>query len=660
MQQDTIGFSLDISSNSKVASAWENFTSSGQFISSTVRPIISQAWEKSRELGIPPQIDRAPTVISAEEIEEKVKKEDLCRAGVSALSKLEDVLHETEHVVVLGDAMGRILFSVGHEQIRDRLEKINFRPGGDWAENVVGPNGVGTPLRLGRPEIVMGHEHYCQGWHPWVCYGAPIFSATTNAIMGTVDITGPVSNISKNALALAISVAQSVQSGLSIIGYHRRELLRELGRELLKRWPSDGVLILDENEYIVEFNQRALKYLKLNSANFLNRTISQLLPSLSGTVSDCSQSRSQLEIKIHTERETGILQPIKVRLQPVFKGEQCLGVALIITDLCQSSQSKALPVSQTPRSKYSLRHIKGSSKKIKNATRLASAAAGDPLQSNVLLIGETGTGKEMLAHSIHSESSRAGAPFIAINCAAIPKDLIESELFGYVPGAFTGARRTGLKGKFESAHNGTLFLDEINSMSLELQAKLLRVLDSMEITPVGGVESMLVNVRVIAAANEKIYPAVEEGEFRLDLFHRLNVFEITVPALSDRGNDIIELANDFLRTECHAAGRNPLRLAPQVVELLLNYKWPGNVRELHNICVRWVLTVAGDTVSGEDVPEKFQRMVGGMEKIIGDSLRTVSDELIRRTLEQTNNNISCAARILGIDRTTIYRRRKHW
>lgn len=663
MRQDNITFSLDIKNNSHIAKAWELFTECGELkTSNAVRKVISQSWHKSRELGIRPDIERAQTVITANEIEEKIRNEDLGCAGISVLDGLSDILRDTQHVVVLADSVGRIFYSVGHRQIKDKLEKINFRPGAAWSEQTVGPNGVGSPLSSGQPEVVMGHEHYCQGWHPWVCYGAPIYDSTGQNILGSVDITGPVKNLNREAMVLAMSVAQSIQSGLSILQYHRRELLREIAREKLQRWPSDGVMFLDENGFIVEYNSKAVKFLNLDSSEFFNTTVSQFFPDLSETVQRCFIEKKEIKINIHKEGQSGLLQPIKICIEPMMSNNKCLGTALIMIDSAQCNVVKK-SVNPNPvslQSKYTFKNIKGNSENIKKSVRIAKAAASDPLESNVLLYGETGTGKELLAHSIHAESGRKNGPFVAINCAALPRDLIESELFGYAPGAFTGASRNGLKGKFEAAHNGTLFLDEINSMSLELQAKFLRVLDSMEINRIGSVEPILVSARIIAAANEEINSAVEEGTFRIDLFHRLNAIEISIPKLSERGSDIVELANEFLEKQCIASGKEKITLSPEVTDIMQGYHWPGNIRELYNVCVCWVLTVSGSTVIYTDVPERISKVEITTRPIAAENIRSINDELIKQTLTKTGNNVSKAARILGIDRTTIYRRRRNW
>lgn len=663
MRQNNTNFPSDISNDANIARAWESFTEHGEVKSThSVRKTIYQSWVKSRELGIQPDKERAQTVITADQIEEKINNEDLGRAGISVLDGLSDILIDSHHVVVLADSKGRIFYSVGHSQIQEELERINFMPGGGWSEQATGPNGVGTPLSLGRPEIVMGHEHYCQNWQSWVCYGAPIHDSIGQNILGSVDITGPVKNLNTEIMALAMSVANSIQSNLSIMQFHRRELLRELAKELIQKWPSDGVLILDENGYVIEYNSKAVTDLSLNPPEFLNKTLSQFIPALTETIQHSVNKKSQIELNIHMERHSGVLHPVNVHIEPIVKDDKCIGTAIVLVEATKRIKNKEMqePVSNRPQSKYTFENIKGNSEKLNKTIHMARAAAHDRMESNVMLIGETGTGKELLAHSIHSESVRADMPFIAINCAAIPHDLIESELFGYVSGAFTGANRNGHKGKFEAAHNGTLFLDEINSMSLDMQAKFLRVLDSMEINRIGSAEPITVNVRIIAAANEAIHTAVDDGSFRLDLFHRLNVFDISIPKLSERGDDIFELANEFLKKECLAAGRTTLQLSAEVNNLMKNYHWPGNIRELNNVCVRWVLTVTGDSITVDDLPEKISQSNFIETPIASNNLRSVSDELIKQTLKQNNNNVSKSARILGIDRTTIYRRRRHW
>jgi transcriptional regulator with PAS, ATPase and Fis domain len=283
----------------------------------------------------------------------------------------------------------------------------------------------------------------------------------------------------------------------------------------------------------------------------------------------------------------------------------------------------------------------------------ARAAASD---ESVLITGATGTGKELVAAAIHRSSRRANKPLVCVNCAALPRELIESELFGYESGAFTGARKEGKPGRFELANGGTLFLDEIGDLPLDVQAKLLRVLEEGAVFCVGGSRPRPIDVRIIAAKNRDLIHALATGTFRSDLFYRLDVIKIELPPLRTRGPDILEITRSFLETMCQQSARPALGLTAAVEELLLKYSWPGNVRELRNVVARLVALVDGDVVTVDDLPAALR---GGSElgaRLPQCSLHMIEDDLIRRSVDAHGGNISEAARQLGIDRSTIYRR----
>lgn len=647
--------------------SWEQFVSTGEFGDISPRQVICESWIRSRTIGLDPESTRAPTAITADVLEEKIKQGDLGRAASNVINELSNALAGTKHVVVLGDEKGRMLLSVGHEQVRDELEEINFRPGGLWSEQEVGPNGIGTPLALNRPEVIMGHEHYCKGWQPWVCYGAPIPGLYGDQPAGVIDITAPAGEVRTETMTLAISMAHSIHSGLSFLQLQRRETLRTVCRDRMIRWPNEGVLVLDENGYIIDFNSKASRLMNLKFPQMVENPVTHFLPDIWAVTHKSIQNNITEEMLMEMKSENGISQTVRVRVEPVLHRQQNLGALVVISgrEVFDSSARKAVGESKSSQStKYNFDNIRGRSPRLQSVIALAKAAARDPLQSNVLLVGETGVGKEMIAHSIHAESHRAEKPFIAINCGAMPRELIESELFGYVAGTFTGARRDGMKGKFEHAGGGTLFLDEIDSLDSDVQAKFLRVLDHNEITRIGSVKPIHVDVRIIAAGSNGLPTLIESGQFRQDLFHRLSVLEIDIPPLRDRADDVIDLAYEFIETECWEAGRSLLDFSEDVKDAMLTYDWPGNIRELQNLCKRWVLIVQGDTVEKEDLPEKMtsekMRSRSALDHFENQNLRVVNDELIMAALKETGGNISKAARTLGIDRTTIYRRRKAW
>ncbi|MFB9862392.1 sigma-54-dependent transcriptional regulator [Rufibacter immobilis] len=304
--------------------------------------------------------------------------------------------------------------------------------------------------------------------------------------------------------------------------------------------------------------------------------------------------------------------------------------------------------------KYSLDSILGNSPALLQAKDLTAKVA--PTDSTVLLEGETGTGKELFAQAIHQASSRRGKPFMALNCSAFPKDLLESELFGYRKGAFTGAM-TDKKGLLEEAHTGTLFLDEVGEMPAELQAKFLRVLETQTFTKLGDTKPIQVNFRLVAATNRDMAAEAEAGHFRPDLYYRLSVFKVRVPTLRERKEDIPTLAKHFLQV--FAAKLNPRlqHLSPEFVQKLQAYPWKGNIRELKNVLERAVILAEGDTLTPDFLPAEFwslNTVAGAVES--DTALSTVEKNHIRKILAQTSGNKTETARLLHIGLTTLYRK----
>jgi two-component system nitrogen regulation response regulator NtrX len=281
----------------------------------------------------------------------------------------------------------------------------------------------------------------------------------------------------------------------------------------------------------------------------------------------------------------------------------------------------------------------------------------------VLIYGENGTGKELVARTIHARSRRTRGPFIEVNCAAIPEELIESELFGHVKGAFTGAV-TDRRGKFELADGGTLFLDEIGDMSVKTQAKVLRALQEQTLEPVGGTSSVRVDVRVIAATNKDLPSEIRAGRFREDLYFRLNVIPIFVPPLRDRENDVERLAEHFMAEFAREYGRRPKRLDSGAATGLRSYRWPGNVRELRNVIERLMIMVPGDTISLGDLAFLESGSVAPQETPgqpalpLHEARERFEREYILRALAAQNGNISRTADALGVERSNLYRKMK--
>lgn len=342
--------------------------------------------------------------------------------------------------------------------------------------------------------------------------------------------------------------------------------------------------------------------------------------------------------------------------------------ALVLVVHRAMERQKLIEEVQTLRSaldqRYGFEGIVGHSKGLLHV--LGQAARVSQRDATILIQGETGTGKELVARAIHHSSPRRNKSFISINCGAIPRDLVESELFGYVRGAFTGAL-TNKSGRIEAADGGTLFLDEIGELPLDAQVKLLRVLQEGELTKLGATSSVKVDIRVIAATHRTLSTMVEDGTFREDLYYRLAVVPLTIPPLRDRKEDIPELIETLFQRAKERHGLNNVRLSPTVHQKLISYRWPGNVRQLENVLERLLVLSSSDLISVEDLPEELSTPTGNAAAILwpdlpddGISLEAIERDLINRALEKFGGNQTQAARYLDISRRTlIYRMEKY-
>jgi transcriptional regulator of acetoin/glycerol metabolism len=280
-----------------VTNIWERFVSTGELNHSRLRPVIADSWQRCSELGINPLNKRALSVISNEEIEAKLHSENLGISGKNVLDKMSNTVKDTGHVIVLADNSGRIIYSVGHKQVQKHLDEINFNPGSEWSDDIVGPNGVGTPLTLGQPELIMGSEHFCQGWQPWVCYGAPIHNPSNHSVLGCIDITGPADKVCVEAMALAISITQSIESDLSVIQLRKREDLRLTYHDMQTRWPNYASLLIDEYGTIIDINSHTSR-ISYISSSILNKPISIISPELTNVIIKCINNKTENEYEI--------------------------------------------------------------------------------------------------------------------------------------------------------------------------------------------------------------------------------------------------------------------------------------------------------------------------------------------------------------------------
>lgn len=409
---------------------------------------------------------------------------------------------------------------------------------------------------------------------------------------------------------------------------------------------DDGLIVADSNGDISIINNYALEL--FSSCNLHTKSLYQLfnkniLPAvLSG------HNISNLSTKINSTK-------IKISSMPIFENNENIGTVIRI-----SNKSINVPNKDTSFSKdnkpFSLNSIIGNGKQIQNIKNKIVKIQNSP--STILITGETGTGKGLLAKAIHNESSRKNKPFITVNCTSIPENLFESELFGYETGAFTGAKKEGKPGKFELANEGTLFLDEIGEMPLNLQSKLLSVLQDSTFERVGGITPINVDVRIIAATNKNLIKLIEAKQFRSDLYYRLNVIPIEIPALRERRDDIVDIANNFLSMYSKKLNRNVNAFEDEVLEIFIRHNWPGNIRQLENTIEYAVNIADSDIISFNDLPEDLLASIESNESN-GNKVKENEYNLIIETVNKYGwdvNGKTLAAKELGIGIRTLYRK----
>lgn len=421
----------------------------------------------------------------------------------------------------------------------------------------------------------------------------------------------------------------------------------------------EGIIAIDAQGTIICCNQAAARILRLQDSNPVGRRLSDFFPD-DPMLQVLSTGTGYSNREVTLSSPTGPLRHISTA-SPLLSNGRVVGAVALLKSL-EEVHRIAYEISESQPDR-AIDHILGQAPPLQEAKQLALRAASS--SATVLLTGESGTGKELFARAIHYHSPRGSGPFVAVNCAAVPEELLESELFGYEEGAFTGARKGGKPGKFELAHGGTLFLDEVADCSLRLQAKLLRALDRGEVQRVGGTRTLRVDVRVVAATNKDLEEMVQHGEFREDLYYRLNVIPIQIPPLRERRTDILPLFRHFLQKHARSIQRAAPEVTAEAARLLEEYWWPGNVRELENVAQYVLHTCPGDAVEPQHLPARLNRSLhpdGVVEARVMTSAeweRQAIAEGLRR-LRGTPRAKEILARQLGMSRSTIYRRIKEY
>lgn len=658
---------FDLQYKEKLTIAWEKFVADEAFDYSFMRPEILDSWKRSRRFAVNP-FERKTEILPDREIKYRLEANKILIETVRPyMERLYSIVEGSGFYLMLCDREGYILELIGDKDIIERGKESLLVVGANRSESFAGTNAIGTAITLKKPIQIWNGEHYVVSHKKYACSGAPIFNHL-NQLIGCLNLTGEFTKIHTHTLGMVLSAVDGICKELKIKSAYEEIELMSAQRSILLEAVTSGLILLNENNQIIQINKNALRMLQLENKNPLGRNIFEL-------ISFDEPTHAQLRIhafdKDIDHKETNIyiagamLPPVKLNMSVnvIVRDGKNHNVVIRLDELKQINQL----VNKIGgfKASYTFDHIIGSSLPTKNMIRTCEKAALS--SSNVLILGKSGTGKELVAQAIHNGSAYAKGPFVAINCGALPKGLIESELFGYERGSFTGANREGNPGKFELADGGTIFLDEIGDMPLDVQVSLLRVIQTREIVRIGAKYPKKIDVRIIAATNKNLQKAIEAKTFREDLFYRLNVFTIHVPPLRERADDIPQLADYFLQTLTQQKNK-ALRISAQAYQAMKQYAWPGNIRELENAIERALNVTDDDEIRLEHLPRQIYTGIESTTKdtffdpvqedrsLSGLNLKSSGYQLILSSLERCNGNIKEAAELLGISRRTLYRK----
>ena len=625
-------------------SMWERFVETGE-LDPRMNPIVAKSWEKCRKHGLDPMGGLGKYADEAVFRSILAENKDLLDTALPVMQSVYEIVEQSHFLLVLTDSVGYVLETIGDMDIQKKSNDLQFLKGSLWSDLEVGSNAIGMALDYDTAIQTVGPEHYGRLHHNWTCSAAPIHGAS-GEVIGCLDLSGDVHSAHLHTLGLVVAAAFSIETML--IRLQSTRLMREA-----LNGSEGSVVLLDDEFHPIWINKAAEKFLGLSINELENADFREMLPDVDwGQLQQWNQKGQYITNDTRLTTGKCIYDCSAVITPTLDANRRTFTVNLKQQEHLIASVNKV----SGNRANYTFSSIYAQDPQMKKVVQLAQKYAH--YDGAVLIEGESGTGKELFAQAIHNESSRAKGPFVAVNCASLPRDLIESELFGYEKGAFTGALREGNPGKFELANHGTLFLDEIGEMPLEFQAKLLRAVESLRIRRLGGTQERKLDLRVIAATNRNLRHEAEQGRFRQDLYYRLNVLKLDIPPLRERPLDIGFCAKALLERFNQKYPEQRKEMSPDYLDALQQYDWPGNVRELQNSMERTFYACNTDVLTADD----FRFVITGMT--VSDKKENCGQknkrEEILAVLRSAEGRAEVAAQKLGISRATFYRMCKRY
>lgn len=615
--------------------ARERLQQEGELPCGYLRDEIEASWRRSLEAGLTNSSQSPQLIDEVSDLKGFREQHELLIHA--AMPEIEQLAHQfgDQGLIMLANSDARILALEGSDDIITPSRQLALRQGVSWSEAHRGTNAIGTALIERRPVLINEEEHFLDTVSHFSCTSSPLIDAG-GQLVGVLDLTRVGRNSQpQDTLGVIQLAARSIEGRLFANQFQNQTVLAFHTRQQYLRSAWQGLIALDEEGRLLAINEQGCQLLGRSRDQLVNRMLEELAGEKIGVVlNTCLRQR---------------IAPLQTRAGELFC--ELLQFPKRLTGSVQQPRAaQSAPVQHSRPDPLACFAV--GEPRLQRAMTMAVKALNQDIP--VLLRGETGSGKEVAAQALHHTGDRAGQPFVAVNCAAIPEGLIESELFGYREGAFTGSRKGGMVGRFQQANGGTLFLDEIGDMPLSLQARLLRVLQERKVAPLGGGEEVMLDIALIGATHRDLKQMVAEGRFREDLYYRLNGVCVRLPALRER-NDFSGLCARLLKQ----LGRPDVSIAPSLQQQFSEYPWPGNVRQLEMVLkVALAFMEPEETELGEaHLSDEFLDELADSPIPCG-TLQETQETLIRQALEQHHGNVTAAAQALGISRATLYRRMK--
>lgn len=647
---------VDIDNNSHIINQWSKFVKYGK-VPINVNQEVVKSWERSKELNIDAYGGKSNIILTMEELNGKLEEyKKLIDITIPYIDNILRTIKGLGYIVFLTESEGNILYVGGDEKVLEDFNQIyNFRVGAAWSEEAVGTTAVSMVISEGNPVPFMANEKYCYELKKRACSAVPIRNID-DEIIAILGIAASFPRPNYQLIGILVAAQMAIENQLRILKMDEKLHLINNYYKAIFDSVSDAIITVDSNGIITDVNEMAKEILREDNDKLTGKKAKDVLEFYPVILNVLRTRREFLGNKVLIDTKDKKFHYNIKRVIPILNDNDGINGCINIFQKIEKYKGSNSANRINNGARFTFNDIIGKSKEIVKVKKQAKVAAES--HYNVLITGESGTGKEVFAQAIHNASLRANGPFIAVNCGAIPKDLIESEFFGYEAGAFTGASKNGRKGKFEQANKGTIFLDEIGEMPKNLQIRLLRVLQEREITRIGGSKTIPVDVRVIVATNKDLVQEVKKDKFRADLFWRLNVIAIHIPPLSKRHKDIPILMEYFIKKYSRKSQMRYI-LDRSTLNVLSNYSWPGNVRELENVSKRILAFTDSSIILPEHLPDYIISQSRQLDFSSIYSLEETEKQVIERVLDECDGNITRASKLLGISRPTLYKKLKY-